>query len=101
MTDGTAVVSLDALSQRLEKHSEEITTLQAAIHKYDKQAADLKPSVQQYNEVLRDRKELRRELAMKQKQIAVIAEFLQGTSLIDTRFPLFSQPQSEVKEKHT
>jgi hypothetical protein len=57
--------------------------------------------VQQYNEVLRDRKELRRELAMKQKQIAVIAEFLQGTSLIDTRFPLFSQPQSEVKEKHT
>jgi hypothetical protein len=92
MTGGTEL-NLEVLSQRLDKHSEETKTLEAAIHKYDLEAAALRAGVVQYNEILRDRKELRRELAGKYKQLKVMSEFLQGTTLFDARFPLFNQSQ--------
>jgi predicted RNase H-like nuclease (RuvC/YqgF family) len=91
-TEEAITINMEVLGDRLEKHSEEIKTLEAAIHRYDHEANELRPGVVRYNEILRDRKELRRELAGKHKQLKVMAEFLQGTTLFDARFPLFNQP---------
>lgn len=80
------------LAARLQKHQEELSTLDAAIKSYDSTIHALKPHVVEYNETLRKRKELRREHAAKQKTLKILADFLNGTTLFDSRFPLFAKP---------
>ncbi|MBP8975082.1 MAG: hypothetical protein KBG83_00035 [Bacteroidetes bacterium] len=83
------------VQERLRKQNEEIENLQNVIKAYEHKIHELKPLVVEYNELLRNRKELRRELAVRQKQMKIVKEFLEGTTLFDLRFPLFNQLQQE------
>jgi hypothetical protein len=95
---GTSSVDLHLLEERLVKHNSEIAEMQSAVQRYDRRTADLNPAVVEYNELLRDKKDLRRAIAAMQKQFKIMQEFLQGTSLFDTRFPLFSQPAAKEEK---
>ncbi len=72
------------------KRQEEINALQSAIAAKDKRLTALKPAVQEYNEEMRERKDLRKKLATCQREAKIVASWLQGTTLIDSRFPLFA-----------
>lgn len=73
-----------------EKHQEEMNTLSAAISSIDKRCDALKPSVTEYNEKMRHRKDLRKQLAAKQREAKIVQQWFEGTTLIDKRFPLFA-----------
>lgn len=75
------------------KRQEEIDALKNAIAKLDKGVSELKPYVTNYNEQMRERKDLRKTLAAKQREAKIVAEWFKGTTVIDERFPLFAQPK--------
>ena len=85
-----------------QKRQEEIDALKSALSKMDKEVADLKPHVTDYNEKMRYRKETRKMLAAKQREAKIVAEWFKGTTIIDERFPLFAQNQeTELTESIT
>lgn len=75
------------------KRQEEIDVIKSAISKLEKDVAALKPHVTEYNEKMRSRKDLRKQLASKQREAKIVAEWFKGTTIIDERFPLFATPQ--------
>lgn len=75
------------------KRQEEIDVIKSAISKLEKDVAALKPCVTEYNEKMRSRKDLRKQLASKQREAKIVAEWFKGTTIIDERFPLFAAPQ--------
>lgn len=78
-------------SQVFQKRQEEVTALTTAISAYEKRINALKPNVTEYNELMKSRKSLRKELAAKQREAKIVAEWFKGTTIIDERFPLFAQ----------
>ncbi len=75
------------------KRQEEIDALSKAIASQDKKLAALKPAVAEYNEIMKARKIHRKELAAKQREARIVADWFKGTTIIDERFPLFAQKQ--------
>lgn len=86
------------LAARLEKHQEEVTALESAIRTKDKIIAELKPVVIEYNENMKGRKVLRKQLAAKQRETKVLVEFFTGTTIFDERFPLFATEKTETTD---
>jgi len=68
----------------------EINEIISALKNFDKKITSLRPSVEDYNKLMRERKDIRRVLATKQKEVKIIAEFFKGTTIFDERFPLFA-----------
>ncbi len=93
----SAAVTLTPILQKREAEMEE---LQNRITAISKEMHDMKPVVDEYNAKAKWRKDLRRELAAKQRTLKAVASFFNGLSIFDERFPLFSkqpigtQPQS-------
>ena len=79
----------------LQKRQEEMNALSTAISAYDKRINVLKPSVVEYNELQKSRKEFRKQLAVKQREAKIVAEWFKGTTIIDERFPLFANVKEE------
>ncbi len=78
-----------------EKKQSELSELQKAIALIEKQCSALKSTVHEYNELMQERKKLRKSAAQMQKEMKIVASFFEGTTIFDERFPLFSQPQNQ------
>jgi len=78
-------------SEVFAKRQEEIDALTKAINAQDKKLSSLKPAVTEYNELMKARKIHRKELAAKQREAKIVADWFKGTTIIDERFPLFAQ----------
>lgn len=87
-------------TQVFQKRQEEIDALTTTISNLDKVTSALKPYVADYNDKMRKRKELRKQLAAKQREAKIVQEWFKGTTIIDERFPLFAQKQ-ETESTHT
>lgn len=84
-----------------QKKQNEINEIGSALKNFDKKINALRPSVEDYNKLSRERKELRRTLSTKQKEARIIAEFFKGTTIFDERFPLFaSNPEENHPDKN-
>jgi predicted RNase H-like nuclease (RuvC/YqgF family) len=78
-----------------QKRQEEIDALSAAISNHEKVINALKPHVLEYNDRMKTRKELRKQLAAKQREAKIVQEWFKGTTIIDERFPLFANTENE------
>ncbi len=85
------------------KRQEEIDALTSGISSLDKKLAAQKPVVTEYNENMKKRKDLRKQLAAKQREAKIVAEWLKGTTIIDERFPLFADAANgkEITEQQS
>ena len=83
-----------------QKKQNEINEIGSALKNFDKKITALKPSVEEYNKLAKERKDLRRILAAKLKEGKIIAEFFKGTTIFDERFPLFASQEQSEPQKH-
>ncbi|KAB2967537.1 hypothetical protein [Zoogloea sp.] len=79
------------------RRQEEIDALSSAIAAHDKKVSQLKPAVTEYNDALRSRKELRKQLAARQREAQIVAAWFKGTTIIDERFPLFAHQNQSTE----
>lgn len=85
------------LADILTNKQSEIDEVKSSILSLEKKADGLKPSVVIYNEFMKQRKELRRLVRAKEKEMTTVSEFFKGTSIFDERFPLFAQKKVEIE----
>lgn len=98
---GTNGTPESALAPIIAKHQSEIEAVQRSLSQIQKDLNRLKPAVEEYEAKMKYRKDLRRELSMKQRAVKTVAEFFKGMTLFDERFPLFAGHPVDAEPKTT